>query len=130
MFEEHAEKIFVADKETGTFITEVETVDEGFDKIKEFEEMDKAEGNYTPDFYDIVDEEHVSINAEINPLKYARKYARMTQQELADKSGVNLRSIQNYEQGFKDLNNAKAVTVLRLARALNCDITDLIILHD
>lgn len=54
-------KIFVADKETGTFIEEVNTVEDGKELIQQYEEADKADGTYIEDFYDVVDEEHCSI---------------------------------------------------------------------
>ena len=53
-------KLYVADKETGTFIDEVESIDEGLKLIDQYEAIDQQEGNYSPNFYDIVDEEHVS----------------------------------------------------------------------
>lgn len=59
-------------------------------------------------------------------LKWYRENKGMTQQYLAEKSGVNLRSIQNYEQGFKDINGAKVTTVLSLAEALDCDVYEII----
>lgn len=59
-------------------------------------------------------------------LKYYRELKGMTQAELAEKSGVNLRTIQNYEQGFKDINGAAVVKVLQLAEALDCDVYDII----
>lgn len=59
-------------------------------------------------------------------LKFMRESKGITQAELASKSGVKLRSIQNYEQGFHDINGAKVVTVLCLAEALGCDIYDII----
>lgn len=59
-------------------------------------------------------------------LKFAREQKGLTQAELAEKSGVNLRSIQNYEQGFKDINKAQVVTVLQLAEALECDVYEII----
>lgn len=54
-------KLYVADRETGTFIDEVRTIDDGLLKIKEYEENDKSEGVYEPGFYDVVDEEHGSV---------------------------------------------------------------------
>ncbi len=59
-------------------------------------------------------------------LKFMREYKGMTQRELADKSGVNLAMIQHYEQGYKDINNAKVLTVLSLAEALGCDVYEII----
>ena len=54
-------KIYVADKETGTVIEEVGTVEEGKKLIQQYEEKDKIDGVYEADFYDVVDEEHCSV---------------------------------------------------------------------
>lgn len=59
-------------------------------------------------------------------LKLTRETAGLTQKQLAEKSGVDIRLIQHYEQGSKDINNAKCITVLQLAEALECDIYDII----
>lgn len=59
-------------------------------------------------------------------LKFIREEKGMTQSELATRSGVNLRSIQNYEQGFKDINGARVTTVLALADALGCDVYEIV----
>ena len=40
-------------------------------------------------------------------------------------SGVGIRSIQLYEQRKKDINKAEVGSVLRLARALGCEIEDI-----
>ena len=57
-----------------------------------------------------------------NRLKYNREDKKMTQKELADRSGVSMRLIQAYEQGYKDINKAQVVTVLNLAEALDVDV--------
>ena len=54
-------KLYVSDKETGTFIEEVKTIEEGKKLIEQYEETDKTDGTYTESFYDIVDEEHCSV---------------------------------------------------------------------
>lgn len=61
-----------------------------------------------------------------NNLKDLRTAAGITQAELAKKSGVSLRMIQYYEQGFKDLSKAALETGIRIADALNCDPRDLL----
>ena len=48
-----------------------------------------------------------------------------TQKELADNSGVSLRSIQMYEQRHKNINKASAETLYRLSKILGCTIEDL-----
>lgn len=55
-----------------------------------------------------------------------REKRGMTQAELAAKSGVSLRSLQNYEQGKNPLNKAAAEQVYRIARALRCAVEDLL----
>ncbi len=59
-------------------------------------------------------------------LKRLRSYARLTQQELADKSGVSKRMIEQYEQGRKELKNASVATVIKLADVLRCDVRELV----
>lgn len=45
----------------------------------------------------------------------------LTRKELARQSGINFRSLQDYEQGHKDITSAKADTVYRLSVALGCN---------
>lgn len=55
-----------------------------------------------------------------------RKLRKMSQNELAEKSGVNLRSIQLYEQRVNDIDKAQAQTLYRLAVVLGCNVEDLL----
>ena len=59
-------------------------------------------------------------------LKQIRQSRGLTQSQLAEKSGVNVRMIQYYEQGYKDINTAEVMTVYKLATALNCTVENLI----
>ena len=59
-------------------------------------------------------------------LKRIREASGISQSKLAEESGVSVRMIQHYEQGVKDLNRAQAITVYRLAQALNCKVEDLL----
>ena len=54
-----------------------------------------------------------------------RAYAGLTQRVLAERSGVSVRMIEQYEQGIKNINNASATTVKKLASALRCRMEDL-----
>lgn len=54
-------KIYVADKETGNLIEEVESIEEGKKLIQEYEEEDRKNGWYKKDFYDLVDDERCSF---------------------------------------------------------------------
>ena len=55
-----------------------------------------------------------------SPLKSLRKSAGLSQEELAQQSGVSLRMIRAYEQGSQDIQCAESHTVLQLARSLHC----------
>lgn len=59
-------------------------------------------------------------------LKQLRENAGMKQSELAVLAGVNLRSLQDYEQGHKSLYSAKSETLFRLSIALECSIEDIL----
>lgn len=62
----------------------------------------------------------------MSKLKDIRKGRNMTQVQLAESSGVNLRTLQDYEQGSKDINKVAGITLYKLAQALECKIEDLL----
>ena len=76
-------------------------------------------------FVDIVDSKIKEYFSETN-LKRIRTAYGFTQAELAERSGVSLRSIQMYEQRNKNINKASADTMYSLAKALGCTMEDLI----
>lgn len=55
-----------------------------------------------------------------------RKWAGLSQSELANLSGVSLRQIQLFEQRQRDINHTKAIDVVRLGRVLGCSSEDLL----
>ncbi|MBQ4554412.1 MAG: helix-turn-helix transcriptional regulator [Spirochaetaceae bacterium] len=58
-------------------------------------------------------------------LKALRLNAGLSQSELAEISDIPIRTIQQYEQNQKNINAAKAETVVKLAKALNCTVESL-----
>ncbi len=76
-------------------------------------------------FVDIVDARVKERFPETN-LKRIRSIYGCTQAELAEMSGVSLRSIQMYEQRNKNINKASVDTIYCLAKALGCTVEDLI----
>lgn len=60
-------------------------------------------------------------------LKELRKKRNLTQKELASMSGVNFRSLQDYEQGHKKLTSASGDVLLRLSTVLGCSMEDLLL---
>ena len=55
-----------------------------------------------------------------------RQRAGISQRELAEQSGVPVRTIQQYEQRQKSINKAQAEYLVMLANALQCKVEDLI----
>ena len=73
--------------------------------------------------YEVLDA-HLERNE--SKLKTARKHCGLTQEDLANESGVSLNTIRAYERKSKDINKAQSDIVLRLARALKCNMTVLL----
>lgn len=59
-------------------------------------------------------------------LQRQRKQCGLTQKELSEKSGVKLRTVQQYEMKAKDINKAAVSTVFALSTVLGCRIEDLL----
>lgn len=98
-------------------------------KVLSFEDLQKMyytlhEADITK-FVDIVDSKIKEYFSETN-LKRIRTAYGFTQAELAERSGVSLRSIQMYEQRNKNINKASADTMYSLAKTLGCTMEDLI----
>lgn len=62
----------------------------------------------------------------MSKLKDMRTMRGITQQQLADATGVSVRMIQQYEQGKNNFNTAAAITVYKIAKALYCKVEDII----
>lgn len=59
-------------------------------------------------------------------LKQVRQDRKLSQSQLAQKAGLNVRTLQHYEQGTKVFDNAKINTILKIALALDCHIEDIL----
>ncbi len=55
-------KYYTADRETGTIIDEFKTIALALEAIDDYEEQDREDGTYEPNFYDIVDEDHCHVD--------------------------------------------------------------------
>ena len=76
-------------------------------------------------FVDIANGKIKEDQGETN-LKRIRTLYGCSQSELAALSGVNLRSIQMYEQRHKNINKASVDTLKKLSKALGCSIEELL----
>ena len=76
-------------------------------------------------FNESMDERYSEAQTETK-LRKIRESRQLSQGELAKISGVNIRSIQLYEQRVNDIDKAQAQTLYKLSRALGCNIEDLL----
>jgi transcriptional regulator with XRE-family HTH domain len=59
-------------------------------------------------------------------LKRLREAQFMTHEQLAMKSGLSIQLVRLYEYEPVRRNNAKLISLIKLAKALNCKVSDLI----
>lgn len=59
-------------------------------------------------------------------MKSLREKAGLSRKQLSEKTGINIRTIEAYEQGLKDINGAKLKTLLKLCLVLDCKLVELI----
>lgn len=59
-------------------------------------------------------------------MKKLRESKKMTHEELASKSGLSIQLVRLYEYEPVRRNNAKLISLIKLAKALDCKVSDLI----
>lgn len=98
-----------------------------FNEITEFITITEIKSMYNPyhemDIRQFCDELTNTINSRKvqTNLKRRRNLAGISQSELAKITGIPVRTIQQYEQRQKNINNAKSEYIVSLARALYCE---------
>lgn len=76
-------------------------------------------------FFEIADERIRNVPSQ-SKLKRIRLARGVSQKELAEMSGVDIRSIQMYEQKRNNINKAQAETLLKMSKILGCTIEELL----
>lgn len=68
----------------------------------------------------------IKISYKNEGLQKLRKAAGLSQSQLANKAGIRVQVLQQYEQGVRDLSGAKLATLLKLCNALECRLADIV----
>ena len=102
-----------------SFIAEYFDINDILKMYAKYHEMDVS--IFIEDLCLFLNEKKKKTNLEIYRLK-----SGMTRKELSIRTGVPLRTIEQYEQNFKDINNAKSITLFRLSKALFVEPEDLL----
>lgn len=76
-------------------------------------------------FIDTMEEFYTTAQGDCK-LKRIRESRGLSQTELAELSGINVRNIQMYEQRVNDIDKAQAHTLYKLSRVLGCSVEDLL----
>lgn len=91
---------------------------------KKYADCQRADGDCTA--CSLVNYGRDCHNRPITKLEWSRRMAGMTQAELAESSGVNIRQIQRVELGEAEAGNLTAKNLIAIADALDVDIRSLI----
>lgn len=91
---------------------------------KKYADCQRADGNCTA--CSLVNYGRDCHNRPITKLEWSRRVEGMTQAELAEASGVNIRQIQRVELGEAEAGNLTAKNLIAIADALDVDIRRLI----
>lgn len=76
-------------------------------------------------FIDTMEELYAAAAGE-SRLKIIRESRGLSQNELAERSGINVRNIRAYEQGGNEIDKAQAKILYKLSRVLGCEVEDLL----
>ncbi len=91
---------------------------------KKYADCQRADGNCTA--CSLVNYGRDCHNRPITKLEWSRRMAGLTQAQLAEASGVNIRQIQRVELGEAEAGNLTAKNLISISDALHVDIRRLI----
>ena len=111
-------KYSVRCRENGDVIEYARTMEEAEAIIAKFEAEDTADGTFSPDFYE-VHEQEVSEEVVTN-IKTQLANKGMTQKELAEKLGINPVSL----SAMLRAGNLTLATLEKFATAIGCEVAD------
>lgn len=103
-----------------------------FQEIHEVISMEEILRMY-PVYHEMAEQQFVDAAEKLmkdgrNPsrLQMIRRMRGYSQRMLAERAGVNLRTLQQYESGAKDIRKAAVGSILAIAKALECEIAELL----
>lgn len=106
-----AYRFFVSISETGDQLEECDSLAEAERRIREMEDDDRLEGNYTPNYYAVTDEDGQSYRADLDDMteeqatanarcvRWMRECTGLSRKAFCDKYGIPYRTMQDWEDG-------------------------------
>ena len=69
---------------------------------------------------------NIRFTAEAGGLRINRELLGISLEDLSQKSGIPLLLLQQYENGEEDINNANLLTLLKICKALECKLSEIL----
>lgn len=69
---------------------------------------------------------NIRFTAEAGGLRINRELLGIRLEDLSKKSGIPLSLLQQYENGEEDINNANLLTLLKICKALECKLSEIL----
>lgn len=107
-------KLYVADRGTGTTTEEVATVEDGIRLIKEYEEEDKRNECYEPDFYEVVTCRGEAAETVWSPIHGWLKNWYAVQRTTEDDWGTGSYSLEEAIEIAKQTEGASLIAVIEM----------------
>ncbi|WP_406543968.1 helix-turn-helix domain-containing protein [Pseudobutyrivibrio sp.] len=104
-------------------IQKVISMSELMDKYHPYHEMDEQK------IVDLIITKYKESDT-VNRLQAYRRALGLSQSQLSKEAEINLRTLQQYEIGAKDISKASVSTVISLSKVLNCSVEELIGVRD
>ena len=115
-------KYIIRDREAGNIIEQVTTHKEAEEIVQKYEEEDKKEGNYTEDFYEIIEGQ-----PEISEI--IRKMTDLNRTAFAKKYGIPYRTVDDWDAGRRNPSDwvmnllAKVITMKKYGKEIKYRVT-------
>ena len=107
-------KLYTADRKTGTIIEEVKSVEAGIGLIKEYEEDDKNNDWYEPDYYEVVMENKGRVETVWSPVHGWMKDWYAVQTSSDDDWGTGSYSLEEAIEIAKQTEGASLIAVIEM----------------
>lgn len=107
-------KLYVADRQTGTTIEEVKSVEAGIGLIKEYEEYNKNNDWYEPDCYEVVMENKGRVETVWSPVHGWMKDWYAVQTSSDDDWGTGSYSLEEAIEMAKQTEGASLIAVIEM----------------
>ena len=70
--------------------------------------------------------DNVRFTAEAGGLRINRELLGISLEDLSERTGIPANQLQKYEEGAEDINNANLLTLLKICKAMECQLSEIL----